>query len=262
MMAVSVVIPVFNEAGNIGSLVRETAACLRDLAEFEIIVVDDASSDETAREVQELLGEFPQLRYIRHGFRAGQSAAIRTGVKAARQPIVATMDGDGQNDPRDIEHLLAHMRSVNRSEIALVGGVRRHRKASASKRIASRLANGIRRRFLKDDCPDTGCGLKVFRRDVFLDLPYFSGMHRYLPALFQAYGYEGSYRVVNDRPRRAGVSKYTNFGRGLIGLYDLIGVRWIIRRTALPHMPGVRDGAPFTSSNASTREDRQCLQRS
>lgn len=262
MMPVSVVIPVFNEAGNVGSLIRETATCLRGLTRYEIIVVDDASSDRTAAEVQELLGQFPELRYIRHASRAGQSAAIRTGVKSASLPVVATMDGDGQNDPRDIETLLGHMRSLNRSEIGLVGGVRRHRKASASKRFASRLANGLRRRLLKDNCPDTGCGLKIFRRDVFLDLPYFSGMHRYLPALFQAYGYEASYQAVNDRPRRAGVSKYTNFGRGLIGVYDLIGVCWIIRRTALPHMPGVASATPFDSSNASVQEDRKCLQHS
>ena len=262
MMQVSVVIPVFNEAGNIGNLIRETAGCLGDLAQYEIIVVDDASSDETAAEVQELLGQVAGLRYIRHAFRAGQSAAIRTGVKSARQPLVATMDGDGQNDPHDIKSLLGHMRSLNRPEIALVGGVRRNRKASASKRFASRFANGLRQLLLKDDCPDTGCGLKVFRRDVFLDLPYFSGMHRYLPALFQAYGYEGSYQAVNDRPRRAGVSKYTNFGRGLIGVYDLIGVSWIIRRTALPHMPGTASASSSDNSNASAREDRPCLQRS
>ena len=262
MNAISVVIPVFNEAGNIGNLIRETAACLSDLAQYEIVVVDDASSDGTAAEVQQLVGQVPGLRYIRHAFRAGQSAAIRTGVKSARHPIVATMDGDGQNDPGDIEPLIRPIRALNRSEIRQVGGVRKHRKASLSKRLASRLANGLRSRLLKDNCPDTGCGLKLFRRDVFLDLPYFSGMHRYLPALFQAYGYEASYHVVNDRPRRAGVSKYTNLGRGLIGIYDLIGVRWIIRRTALPHMHRAPGKAPFNSPNASAHEDRQCLKHS
>ena len=256
MMSVSVVLPAFNEAGNIGRLVRETAARLETVAECEIIVVDDASEDDTAQEVQALFGTGQQISYLRHAVRAGQSAAIRTGVKAARYPVIATMDGDGQNDPADIGKLLGAMRSL---DVDLVGGVRVRRNASASKRFASRFANGLRQRLLHDKCPDTGCGLKVFRRDAFLDLPYFSGMHRYIPALFQAYGLRAAYEPVNDRPRRAGVSKYTNFGRSLIGVYDLIGVRWLIRRTVLSQAPALDRGAS-ASSPQSVRNDGPCLQ--
>lgn len=258
-MSVSVVLPAFNEAGNIGPLVRETASCLGAIAECEIIVVDDASEDDTPREVQALLVSVPQLVYLRHAARAGQSAAIRTGVKAARYPVIATMDGDGQNDPSDIGKLLEAMRSF---DLDLVGGVRVRRNASASKRFASRFANGLRQRLLQDTCPDTGCGLKVFRREAFLDLPYFSGMHRYLPALFQAYELRTAYEPVNDRPRRAGVSKYTNFGRGLIGIYDLIGVRWLIRRTVLSRAPAVdrRPASSASSPSTAVSEDQPCLQ--
>ncbi len=230
---VAVVMPAFNEAGNIGNLVRETIACVPAAALRQVIVVDDASDDATAAELEALLGEFPKLTYVRHARRAGQSAAVRTGVHAASAPLIATMDGDGQNDPRDIAALVALV-DAGGGRVALAGGVRVTRRAKSSKRIASRFANWLRDALLDDRCPDTGCGIKVFRRQVFLDLPYFSGMHRYLPALVQAYGYDAIYHPVNDRPRRAGKSKYTNFGRALIGIYDLIGVRWLIRRTILP----------------------------
>lgn len=232
----SVVIPALNEAGNIGNLIRETIACLPKDALREIVVVDDGSDDATPAEVHALLAAIPQLRYVRHASRAGQSAAIRTGVRAATAPLIATMDGDGQNDPRDIPALCALLLS-ERPEVALVGGLRVSRRAESSKRIASKFANWLRNAVLDDRCPDTGCGIKVFRREAFLDLPYFSGMHRYLPALFLAYGHDAVYHPVNDRPRRAGVSKYTNFGRALLGIYDLVGVRWLIKRTALPNAP-------------------------
>lgn len=257
MPPLSVVIPAFNEAGNIGSLIRETAACVPEHLLREIVVVDDASDDATSVEVQALLGAIPKLRYIRHAHRAGQSAAIRSGVHAATAPLVATMDGDGQNDPRDISGLLA---CLDRSDVALVGGIRVTRRAAASKRIASRFANWLRMRLLDDRCPDTGCGIKVLRRDVFLDLPYFSGMHRYLPALVRAYGYEAVYAPVNDRPRRAGVSKYTNLGRGLIGIHDLIGVRWLIKRTTLPGVPVAERDIAIHSANLPSREEHTCLQ--
>jgi dolichol-phosphate mannosyltransferase len=254
--ALSVVIPALNEAGNIGNLIRETAACLPADILREIVVVDDASTDTTPAEIQALLSVIPQLRYVRHARRAGQSAAIRSGVRAATAPLIATMDGDGQNDPHDIPALLA---LVDRPTVALAGGVRVNRRAESSKRLASKFANGLRMRLLDDRCPDTGCGIKVIRRDVFLDLPYFSGMHRYLPALVLAYGHEAVYAPVNDRPRRAGVSKYTNFGRGLIGIYDLIGVRWLIRRTVLPTAPAIQV-APSNLTQLSSSEERQCLQ--
>jgi dolichol-phosphate mannosyltransferase len=233
--AIAVVIPALNEAGNIGNLVRETIGCVPAYALREIIVVDDGSNDETPAEVQALLATVPKLRYLRHAIRAGQSAAVRSGVRAASAPLIATMDGDGQNDPHDIPALVALLQKSAHANIALVGGVRTARRAESSKRIASKFANWLRDAILRDNCPDTGCGIKVFRRDAFVDLPYFSGMHRYLPALFQAYGHGAVYHPVNDRPRRAGSSKYTNFGRALLGIYDLIGVRWLIKRTALPN---------------------------
>jgi dolichol-phosphate mannosyltransferase len=233
--AIAVVIPALNEAGNIGDLIRETFDRVPAHALREVIVVDDGSDDATPAEIQALLGAYPKLRSLRHATRAGQSAAVRTGVRAASAPLIATMDGDGQNDPRDIPALVALLVHSVPANVALAGGVRTERRAESSKRIASKFANWLRDAILADRCPDTGCGIKVFRRDVFVDLPYFSGMHRYLPALFQAYGHGAVYHPVNDRPRRAGTSKYTNFGRALLGIYDLVGVRWLIKRTVLPN---------------------------
>ncbi len=256
----AVVIPAFNESGNIGDLIRETVACVPATALHEIIVVDDASDDATASEIQALLGTIPQLRYVRHARRAGQSAAVRSGVRAATAPFIATMDGDGQNDPRDIAKLLALLGRTDRPRVALAGGIRINRRAQSSKRLASKFANWLRDAILNDNCPDTGCGIKAFRRDVFLDLPYFSGMHRYLPALVQAYGHETAYAPVNDRPRRAGVSKYTNLGRGLIGIYDLIGVRWLIRRTVLPNAALPERKTASETPDLSSSEERQCMQ--
>lgn len=255
--SIAVVIPALNEAGNIGLLVREIVSCIPAFALREIVVVDDGSDDTTPDELRALAGEIPKLRYVRHHQRAGQSAAVRTGVRAATAPIIATMDGDGQNDPRDITALVSRLDQADCGKVALAGGVRTTRRAESSKRVASKLANWLRDAILDDRCPDTGCGIKAFHREVFLDLPYFSGMHRYLPALFQAYGYEAVYHPVNDRPRRAGQSKYTNFGRALIGIYDLIGVRWLIRRTVLP------DRVPTANQSlrsASKEETRACTQ--
>ena len=232
-MRIAVVIPAYNEAGNIGRLVEETFAIVPAAMLGEVIVVDDASDDRTGAEIKSLLKQYPALRYLRHGRRAGQSAAFRTGVMAARQTIIATMDGDGQNDPKDIPKLLARL-GVQGEEPAMVAGIRTGRKAKGSRKAASRFANWIRDRVLADGCPDTGCGLKIYRRDAYLALPYFSSMHRYLPAFFQSYGHEIAYEPVNDRPRLAGVSKYTNLGRALIGLYDLVGVSWLRKRTTIP----------------------------
>lgn len=232
--AMSVVLPAFNEAGNIGRLVVETFEVVPGAALGEVIVVDDASDDDTAGEVRSLLERYPKLRYLRHARRAGQSAAVRTGVRAARCELIATMDGDGQNDPRDLMALAARISGPGCDGVAIVGGLRLKREAQLSKRIASRVANRLRAALLADDCPDTGCGIKVFRRAAFLDLPYFSGMHRYLPALFMSQGHRAAYVPVNDRPRQAGQSKYTNAGRAWIGVHDLIGVRWLQRRSILP----------------------------
>jgi dolichol-phosphate mannosyltransferase len=233
-MRVSVVIPAFNEAGNIAALVKETYEVVPAQTLAEVIVVDDCSDDATGAEVKALIGVLPGLRYLRHATRAGQSTAMRTGILAASSPVVATMDGDGQNDPRDIPKLLAKLAAPGTAGPALVGGVRVNRQAEGSKRWASRFANWLRDAILKDKCPDTGCGIKVYWRDAFLRLPFFTSIHRYLPALFQTYGHMVAYHPVNDRARKAGVSKYSNLGRALIGIYDLFGVSWLRRRTKAP----------------------------
>lgn len=253
-MRVSVVIPTYNEEGNIGRLIEETYATLPAAMLGEVIVVDDASDDGTAAEVRALLPRHPSLRYLRHGARSGQSAALRTGVLAARQPVIATMDGDGQNDPSDIPGLLARLGPPGGGGAALVGGIRAHRQATGSKRFASRAANWIRDGVLRDDCPDTGCGVKVYWRDAFLKLPYFTSMHRYMPALFLTYGHRVDYAPVRDRPRRAGQSKYSNLGRALIGLYDLFGVTWLRKRTKVP--PIVEDSRFAGSAVRSSRPKR------
>jgi len=233
-MRLSIVLPAFNEAGNIGRLVAETAAVVPEEIRGEIIVVDDESDDATGAEVKALIGTVPNLRYLRHAKRSGQSAALRTGILAAQFPAIATMDGDGQNDPRDIAKLAARLAQPGAAGPALVGGIRVAREGKSSRRFASRFANWIRDRVLQDECPDTGCGIKVYQREAFLLLPFFSSMHRYMPALFLSYGHEVAYVPVNDRPRLAGQSKYTNLGRALIGIYDLIGVSWLRKRTIMP----------------------------
>jgi dolichol-phosphate mannosyltransferase len=246
-MRVTVVIPALNEAGNIGRLVEETYAVVPPGLLGEVIVVDDCSEDATGAEVKTLMarGSLAGLRYVRHGARCGQSAAMRTGILGATSPVIATMDGDGQNDPRDIARLVAQLGEPGGTGVALVGGVRTDRKAEGSKRLASRFANWLRDAVLKDDCPDTGCGIKVYWREAFLRLPYFNSMHRYLPALFISYGHRVAYEPVNDRARVTGVSKYTNLGRALVGIYDLFGVAWLRRRTKIPpiveRLPGPRD---------------------
>jgi dolichol-phosphate mannosyltransferase len=237
-MRVSVVIPALNEAGNIGRLVAETFATVPADVIGEVIVVDDASTDATPDEIKALIadGRHPRLRYLRHGERGGQSAAMRTGILAATFPVIATMDGDGQNDPRDIPRLLEKLAAPGARGPALVGGVRTERKAKGSKRWASKAANRIRDWVLNDECPDTGCGIKVYWREAFLRLPFFTSMHRYLPALFLSYGHQVAYLPVNDRARQAGVSKYNNIGRALVGLHDLVGVSWLRRRTRVPQI--------------------------
>jgi dolichol-phosphate mannosyltransferase len=232
-MRIAVVIPAYNEAGNIGRLIEETVAGVPAAILQEVIVVDDASDDGTGDEVKALMPRHKALRYLRHGKRAGQSAALRNGVIASHAPVIVTMDGDGQNDPADIMRLLAKL-GPEGGEPAMVAGIREGRKAKGSRKLASRLANWIRDKVLQDGCPDTGCGLKIYRRADYLALPYFTSMHRYLPAFYLTYGHEIAYEPVNDRPRLKGTSKYTNLGRALIGLYDLVGVSWLRKRTSLP----------------------------
>ncbi|MBC6942606.1 MAG: glycosyltransferase family 2 protein [Xanthomonadales bacterium] len=231
MPDVSVVVPVFNERDNIPSLVAEILAALRGHVRFEIVYVDDASSDDSRALLAQLKATTPELRVIAHLTQCGQSTAIRTGVKAARAPWIATLDGDGQNDPADIPRLLAIRDGADSNATKLYAGWRVHRRDSGSKRWASKWANAIRSRLLHDATPDTGCGIKLFERAAFLDLPYFDHMHRYLPALMQRAGWQVQSVPVNHRPRSAGVSKYNNLGRALVGIADLRGVAWLIRRS-------------------------------
>ena len=251
-MRLSVVIPAFNEEGNIGRLVEETFDAVPDRVLGEVIVVDDGSGDGTGLEIKSLTRKYKALRYIRHATRAGQSAALRTGALAARFPAIATMDGDGQNDPNDIMRLYSQLAPAGEPP-ALVGGLRSAREGKGSRKLASRLANWIRDTILDDGCPDTGCGLKVYHRDAYTALPYFDGMHRYLPALFMSYGHVVVYEPVSDRPRLRGTSKYTNLGRAVIGLYDLIGVRWLRKRTNIPAIAEEISGAAEEAPRAGTR---------
>ena len=224
---ISVVVPVKDEAGNVGPLAREIAAALTG-EPHEILFVDDGSSDGTPQALAALKADLPQLRVLRHGRNLGQSRGIRTGVQAARGEIIVTLDGDGQNDPADIPTLLSKLTAE--PELAMVSGVRVKRQDSASRRLASRLGNGFRSALLGDGATDTGCGLKVFRRQAFLDLPYFDHLHRFLIAMIQREGGKVAYVAVNHRPRLTGASKYTNFGRLLVSVQDLLGVRWLQRR--------------------------------
>ena len=228
----SVVVPVFNERDNLATLVKEIVAALRGRVAFEVIYVDDHSVDDSPQVLAALRSEFPELRILRHDRQSGQSTAIRTGVKAARGAWIATLDGDGQNDPADINQLL-QARDAASSQIKLLAGWRVQRQDNASKRWASRWANAIRSRMLHDDTPDTGCGIKLFEREAFLDLPYFDHMHRYLPALMQRAGWQTVSIPVNHRSRSTGVSKYNNLQRGWVGLRDLRGVAWLITRSKL-----------------------------
>jgi dolichol-phosphate mannosyltransferase len=226
----SVVVPVFNEQDNVGPLLREILAALRGRIDFEAVFVDDDSKDGTLAALQALKAEAPELRVLHHVKQSGQSTAIRTGVKHARGAWIATLDGDGQNDPADIPKLLAARETADRG-IRLFAGWRVNRRDSGSKRWASKWANAIRARMLRDETPDTGCGIKLFEREAFLDLPYFDHMHRYLPALMQRAGWKTVSVPVNHRPRSTGVSKYNNLNRALVGLRDLRGVSWLIVRS-------------------------------
>jgi len=226
--AVSVVVPVKNESGNIAPLVEEIAAALAS-RRFELVYVDDGSTDTTLAELQKLMRRHAWLRTVRHAASCGQSAAVRSGVTAARAPIVVTLDGDGQNDPAFIPALLTAL-ECGGARVALVAGQRIGRKASGFKKLQSRIANAVRGAVLRDATRDTGCGLKAFRREVFLALPYFDGLHRFLPALVRRDGHDIAHVDVIDRPRRQGRSNYGLWDRLWVGILDLAGVWWLIRR--------------------------------
>jgi dolichol-phosphate mannosyltransferase len=235
-MDLSVVIPARNEAGNVAPLVAEVRAALEGFIEYEIIVVDDGSDDETEVEILGIAAVAPQLRLLRHSQSCGQSLAIRTGVRAARAGWIATLDGDGQNDPADIRKLWYLAMASSGIAPVLVNGYRENRQDKWSKRAASQIANGLRSRLLGDDTPDSGCGLKLFPRSLFLELPYFNHMHRFLPALVMREGGKVHSVPVNHRPRLRGISKYGVFDRLCVGVIDLLGVMWLKRRSARPHI--------------------------
>ncbi len=237
--AVSVVIPVRNEAGNIGPLLSEIVSALEKKAAFEVLFVNDGSTDRTESELTLLMASRPWLRHVKHETSCGQSAATRTGVEHARAPVVVTLDGDGQNDPAFISSLLDAL-AQGAPRVGLVAGQRVRRRANPFKKLQSRIANAVRSAVLRDGTRDTGCGLKAFRRDVFLRLPYFDGLHRFLPALVRRAGYDIAYVEVIDRPRRAGKSNYGMWDRLWIGIMDLFGVWWLIRRCRVPKVSEVK----------------------
>lgn len=226
----SVVVPVCNEAENVEPLAREIDAALNGTA-YEMIFIDDGSTDDTAKNLLHLKASLPALRILRHSFRSGQSAAVASGVRAARAPWVATLDGDGQNDPADIPKLIAARElPENRGVQLFMGNRSASRKDTAFRRLQSRIANGVRGGLLGDGTPDTGCGIKIFRRDTFLELPRFDHMHRFLPALFQRQGTRVISVPVSHRERTRGTSKYGMLNRLWVGIVDILGVMWLRRR--------------------------------
>ena len=254
-MDLSVVIPVRDEANNIAPLVGEIRSALDGLVEYEILYVDDGSNDATVVEISRIAISVPRVRLLRHTRNYGQSAAIRTGVRAARAAWIATLDGDGQNDPADIPAMWRLVSQAPTQPPLMIAGYRRQRRDRWSKRTASRVANTVRGRLLGDHTPDTGCGLKLFPRSLFLDLPYFDHMHRFLPALGLREGGTVRSVPVNHRPRRKGVSKYGVFDRLGVGIIDLLGVMWLKRRAAHPGLvdDGVRDADAGASAISSAR---------
>jgi prepilin-type processing-associated H-X9-DG protein len=241
--AVSVVVPVRNEAGNIAPLVAEIAAALGDDIDFEVIYVNDGSTDRTEFELTQLMASRPWLRQIKHLASCGQSAAVTSGVRRARASVVVTLDGDGQNDPAFIPPLLEAL-AAGAPRIGLVAGQRVGRRATGFKKLQSRIANAVRGAVLRDGTRDTGCGLKAFRRELFLALPYFDGLHRFLPALVRREGYDIGYVDVVDRPRHSGRSNYGMWDRLWVGILDLFGVWWLVRRRRrVPQVSEVKSNA-------------------
>ncbi|PHR60087.1 MAG: dolichol-phosphate mannosyltransferase [Robiginitomaculum sp.] len=231
---VSVLIPVCNEADNIGPLAKEVVAAL-GTSRFELIMIDDASTDHSLDVLRALQTEIPQLRVLHHSRNAGQSHALRSGALAARGSILCTLDGDGQNVPADLPALLRHLQRADAPEpLAMVAGQRQGRQDPPSKRLGSWLANQVRKGLLKDECADTGCGIKAMYRSHYLRLPFFDHQHRYLPALMRREGYKVEYLPVQHRARQFGSSNYSNFGRLLVSFRDLAGLLWLQARFSSP----------------------------
>jgi glycosyltransferase involved in cell wall biosynthesis len=228
-VAVSIVVPVRNEEDNLAPLIGEIASALDGRWAYEIVYVNDGSTDTSGEKLTELKKRYSQLRQIRHAASGGQSAAVRSGVRAARGAIVATLDGDGQNNPAFLPELIAAVEKGG-GRVGLAAGQRVGRKDTGFKKFQSRVANKVRNAILHDGTRDTGCGLKAFPREVFLAMPYFDGLHRFLPALVRREGFDIAYVDVIDRPRHSGVSNYGFFDRLWIGIMDLAGVWWLIRR--------------------------------
>lgn len=234
-MKLSVVVPVHNETENLKSLIEEIGQAVGPLGAYEIIYIDDGSTDATLATLKDLQSSFPTLRVLRHLKCCGQSTAVRTGVKAAKAEVIATLDGDGQNDPANIPAMYAAWEKLAaEGRGALVAGFRKNRKDTGWRRFSSRFANRIRAGLLGDATPDTGCGLKLFDRSLFLEMPYFDHMHRFLPALAQRAGANVVSVEVNHRPRTQGQSKYGTWGRLWVGIWDLMGVMWLQRRAHVP----------------------------
>ena len=231
----AVVVPVHNEELNIRPLVEEIASALDGKSEYQIVYVDDGSRDETPKRLLELAKEYPQMCIVRQINCCGQSAAVATGVKSANAKFIATLDGDGQNDPADIPSLLDTLKNADDPDLLLVAGWRAKRKDTEWKRLQSRIANAVRSKLLGDETPDTGCGLKVFTRTAFLDMPRFDHMHRFLPALMIRRGGKVISVEVNHRQRERGVSKYGMWGRLKVGIVDIFGVMWLRSRGSKPH---------------------------
>jgi glycosyltransferase involved in cell wall biosynthesis len=248
---VSVVVPVRNEAGNVGPLVAEIEAACAALPSFEVVYVNDGSTDATANVLRDLQATRAWLRHIMHAKSCGQSCAVRTGVRAARAPVIVTLDGDGQNDPAYIPKLVAALEAAG-PRAGIAAGQRLGRKDTGFKKLQSRVANAVRGAVLKDGTRDTGCGLKGFRREVYLALPYFDALHRFMPALVRREGYDVVLVDVVDRPRLTGVSNYGFFDRLWVGIMDLTGVWWLIRRRR--SIPVVTEEQPGSSIATPERD--------
>lgn len=233
-MKISVVVPVHNESENVEQLIAEIHQALHPLDTYEMLFVDDGSQDDTLVKLHNAMREYPSLRVLHHQHSCGQSRAVHTGVSAAKFEWIATLDGDGQNDPADLPTILKVIAEQNSEKLWMVAGFRHQRNDSDWRRFSSKFANGIRGSILRDDTPDSGCGLKVFRRERFLTLPYFDHMHRFLPALIQMSGGEVISVKVNHRSRHHGQSKYGTWDRLKAGIIDLLGVMWLRKRHSLP----------------------------